>query len=251
VELNWSTFLLEILNFLVLVWILKRFLYKPVLAVIARRREGIDRQLADARALHDEAEALQARYQARLGEWEHERQQARDKLAGEIEVERSRRLDALQAELEQEKQKAAAGEARRRADLQQQAELAALQQAAQFATRLLTQVAGPELEQKLVERVLDDLLALSEERAAALRNNWGETPAEIVVSSAYSLPEPQQQRLEQALRALTGVQVAARFEQQADLLAGVRITVGAWVLSGNLRDELNSLAEFAHGAPTD
>ena len=53
-ELNWSTFVLEILNFLVLVWILKRFLYKPVLAVIARRREGIEKSLAEARSLHED-----------------------------------------------------------------------------------------------------------------------------------------------------------------------------------------------------
>jgi len=47
-ELSWSTFLLEIINFLVLVWILKHFLYKPVLDVIARRRSGIEKTLADA-----------------------------------------------------------------------------------------------------------------------------------------------------------------------------------------------------------
>ena len=36
-ELNWTTFALEAVNFMVLVWILKRFLYKPVLAAIAQR----------------------------------------------------------------------------------------------------------------------------------------------------------------------------------------------------------------------
>ena len=50
-ELNWSTFILEIINFLVLIWILKRFLYKPVLDVIARRRAGIEKTLSDAREM--------------------------------------------------------------------------------------------------------------------------------------------------------------------------------------------------------
>jgi F-type H+-transporting ATPase subunit b len=36
VELNWTTFVLEILNFLVLVWLLKHFFYQPVKGVIAR-----------------------------------------------------------------------------------------------------------------------------------------------------------------------------------------------------------------------
>ena len=74
-ELNWSTFLLEIINFLVLVWILKHFLYKPILDVIARRRAGIEDRLAKAQQLHDEANTLKTEYENRLVDWEHERQQ--------------------------------------------------------------------------------------------------------------------------------------------------------------------------------
>ena len=49
-EMDWSTFILEIINFLILVWILKRFLYRPILEVIARRREGVEKTLSEARA---------------------------------------------------------------------------------------------------------------------------------------------------------------------------------------------------------
>ena len=86
-ELNWSTFLLEIINFLVLVWILKHFLYKPILDVIARRRAGIEDRLAKAQQLHDEADTLKAEYENRLVDWEHERQQARVTLAQELNEE--------------------------------------------------------------------------------------------------------------------------------------------------------------------
>jgi F-type H+-transporting ATPase subunit b len=250
VELNWSTFVLEILNFLVLIWILTRFLYKPVLAVIAQRRAAIEKQLADARALHDEAQALETRYQARLGEWEQERQQAREQLADEIEAERARRLAALHSELAQQTERAAAAETRRQADAQLKAEETALVQAARFAARLLAQVASPELEKHLVDRVLEDLSQLSEERLAALRNSWGQAPATAVVTSAYPLIDTQRQQFQQSLGTLTGSAAAVRFEQDPELLAGVRIAVGAWMLSGNLRDELSSLAEFAHGTPS-
>jgi len=76
-DLSWSTFVLEIINFLVLVWILKRFLYKPVLDVIARRRAGIEKSMADAEALHADAEKLQEQYEDRLAVWDQERLQAR------------------------------------------------------------------------------------------------------------------------------------------------------------------------------
>ena len=41
-EVDWTTFALEIINFLILVWILKRFFYHPVLDIIARRRICIE-----------------------------------------------------------------------------------------------------------------------------------------------------------------------------------------------------------------
>ena len=54
-EFDWTTFTLEIINFLILVWILKRFLYRPILDVIAKRRAGIEKTLADAQRIETEA----------------------------------------------------------------------------------------------------------------------------------------------------------------------------------------------------
>ncbi len=85
-ELSWSTFVLELINFLVLVWILKRFLYKPILEVIARRKAGIEQVRAEAEDLHASAEQLRQQYEGRLAAWNRERQQARDDLKRELEV---------------------------------------------------------------------------------------------------------------------------------------------------------------------
>ena len=67
-ELNWGTFVLEILNFLVLVWLLKRFFYQPVKAMVVRRQQGIVQQLQEAGERQQQAEALQAQYESRLAD---------------------------------------------------------------------------------------------------------------------------------------------------------------------------------------
>ena len=51
-EFNVSTFILEIINFLILIWILQRLFYKPLLEVIAKRKQTIDQALADAKTVH-------------------------------------------------------------------------------------------------------------------------------------------------------------------------------------------------------
>jgi len=245
-ELNWSTFVLEIFNFLVLVWILKRFLYKPVLDVIARRRAGIEKTLAEAEKLQVNAERLQEQYEGRLADWGRERQQAREAMVREFEVERASKETELQTILEQEREKAVVTEARRQVDAIRKIEETALMQGARFATRLLEQASGPDTEARLVELVITELTRLPPEHITALRKSYGKTPEAIVVVSAFPLSDDQRQRLKQALATVTRPNLPLRFEQNSELLAGVRITIGAWVLGTNILDELKGFTELAH-----
>lgn len=244
-DLSWSTFLLEIINFLVLVWILKRFLYQPVLDVIARRRAGIEQRLSDAEAIHAEAEALQRQYESRAADWERERLAARETLAAEIDAERERRLSELDASIDQAREKAKAGEARRTEQALHRMEETALAQGARFAARTLEQAAGPELERRLIELLVSELSELPEDRLTKLRNHVRSSPETALVTSAYPLAEDQRQALERALQAITGPRTTIHFEQDGELIAGARVTIGAWVLAANVREELRGFAELA------
>jgi len=243
-ELNWSTFVLEIINFLVLVWILKRFLYRPVLDVIARRQAGIDKTLNDAKTIRSEAEKLQQQYEGRLESWAQEREQARESLATQLDAERTDRMKQLESELSQEREKSRVVEARRQADIERELEMAALSQGARFASRLLEQAAGPELQLRLVEMLLEDLNEVSSDRTGALRTRYGKAPDIIDVTSAFPLSNDQRNRLEKALKKLVGPDVSLRYRQSEALLAGLRIVIGAWVLGANVLDELKGFAEL-------
>lgn len=246
VELSWSTFVLEMINFLVLVWILKRFLYKPVLNVIARRRTEIEKSLADAETLQTNAKSLQQQYEGRLAEWDKEKRQARDTLAQELEAERTRKLSELQTALAKEREKQRVSESRRQADAIARVEETAMLQGARFATRLLEQAAGPDLQARLIEMLLAELEQLPSERIQALRSSYGTTPDAIVVTSALPLADAQRRQLQQALLKITSPVMPLRFEEDGELLAGVRILMGAWVLAANLEDELQGFVELEH-----
>ena len=101
-EFDWSTFILEIINFLILIWILKHFLYKPVLKIIAQRKAGIQKELDNAQTMRNESLLLQQQYENRLQEWQQEKQQLRHKMHEEITAERERLMQELNRSLEQE-----------------------------------------------------------------------------------------------------------------------------------------------------
>ena len=240
-ELSWSTFLLEMFNFLVLIWILKHFLYKPVLGVIAKRQEGVEKTLSDAKALNDEAEKLKQQYEVRLEHWQQERQRARDNLSRELDAERAQKMSALEDTLEQEREKVRVAETQRQADAQRKVEEGALAQGARFVGKLLSRVASPEIENRLIELTIAELEQLPPERLATLLAHNGAPSNTITVTSAYPVKE---QQLEQVL-SHNGWTSSLQFKEDPTLLAGLHITMGAWVLAANLRDELHGFSELS------
>lgn len=246
-QFDWTTFALEILNFLVLVWLLKRFLYRPVLKAIMERRSRIEQSLADSEQKRTEAAAFRAEYEQRLVAWEQEKEQLRARMRQEVNEERARLLEEVQASVEAERDKARALESRRVADLTRQAESAAYAHAARFAALLLGRLAGPDLEGKLVEMVLNDLQGLSEAQRQALREAGAKTDAPVAVVSAYPVDQRQREALRQGLERVAGRALQWTWSENRELMAGLRVSMGPWILHANLQDELKSFSEASHG----
>lgn len=249
-----TTFVFEIINFLVLVWLLHRFFYRPVLAALDRRRAGIEQRLTESRTLREEAAALEQRYQERLAGWEHERQEARARLQTELLAERDKQMARLREELELERDRQLTLERQRDQERALRAEGAALDLALAFSKRLLERIAGPELEARLVAMATDDLAALPEERRRAIAQTLHDHPAPVHVATAFPLNGGAREKLTAALQALAGPGVNVEFAEKPELLAGLRIDAGNWVLSANLGEQLRFFQEASHetrlGTPT-
>ena len=238
--LDWPTFLLQIANFLVLTWLLKRFLYQPVLKVIDARQAAIDGAVAEARGKETAAKALAAQYESRLKVWEQEREKARAGLREEIRAERERLLAEVRRSLDDERMRARAVEEKAQRDQALRVEAAALDQASAFLSRLMARLAGPELEAKLVSVAIEDLAALDGEHRAALRAALRDGRGQGKVATAYALPENVRAALRAALAPLLDGEPELAFAADPALIAGVRITLGPWTLRANLADELKA-----------
>ncbi len=244
-NLDWTTYSLEIINFLILVWLLHRFLYKPVLDVMERRRSAVEQNLAEAQAKRTQADQLKVQYENRLQEWNKEKEQARNQLQGEIETERKQRMRALESALKEEQNKRAVLEQRQRDELQQHIERVAIGHAARFASRLLSRVASPELEARLLDMLITDLSSLPQEQRSALAQAAGELATPVRVLTAHTLTEAQQERVTQALNELLGTSPHYEFNTDYQLIAGVRIQVGARLIQANVNEELRLFQEAA------
>jgi F-type H+-transporting ATPase subunit b len=245
-EFDTSTFILEIINFLVLIWILQRLFYKPLLATIVQRKQHIEQSLAEAESIRQAAEAQRELYENRQKLWEQEKQTALTALHQQMDSERSGQLDKLQHELIEERRKYAVTLHRQQQEFQQRTEQMALKNGARFAGLLLQQTASAELETRLAELLLEQLVSLPEACLASLQLLDHQPAITIQITSAYPLPDTLQQRLAARFTELIAKPLVFHYQQDAALLAGLRIDIGAWVLQTNLQQELSGFAELVN-----
>lgn len=248
-EVDWTTFVLEIINFLILVWILKRFLYLPVLDVIARRRAGIEQEMADAKAVEEKAQALERQYESRLADWEKERDDARARLAEEISQEREHQMAAVAAAVAAERERNRVLDERHRQELRRTAEEQALAQGVAFSARILSRLADEGLDERIVEAMVADLQRLTSEQRTTLSAAAAEGDARVRVVTARPLREGARQALSSALAETLQRALPEEYAVDASLIGGVRVTLGPWVLHANLGDDLQFFAGGPRRAP--
>ena len=106
VDLTLGTILAQMLNFFILVWILARFAYKPLVSMMQERKERIAKDLADAQAARDEAEQFKADYVAQIANARQEAQQIVEKAVQQAEATTREQLAAAREQIESEKERA-------------------------------------------------------------------------------------------------------------------------------------------------
>ncbi|AEF99282.1 ATP synthase subunit b [Methylomonas methanica MC09] len=239
-QLDWTTFFLEVINFLVLLWILQRFLYRPVMASLDARQQRIKDETARAEQLRSEAEALRLQYETQLADWAKQHEASRHQLDAELQQARSKALDELRKSLLDEAAKKQARDgaviAAHESALIREAAGEAYKQAAEMLVRL----ASPALTQAIVDVFLTDLSALNDAELNTLRKAaQALIDASLVeVRAAHALGSALQERISQALSAAAGQALAPVFVEDVNLIAGIRVVVGECQMHANLRDEL-------------
>jgi len=238
---------LQTINFVVLAWLLNRFLFKPVRGVIAKRQEAIQTSMREAEAKKAEGERVIEEYRAKFAGIASEAEQAREQAlaAAAKEARRVREDAARQAQAEVERAKGEVGRERVEA-LRTLAERAA-ELATSIAGRLLAE-AAPDSDAPFLWRTTASIDALEPSRRAALGSQVAAGRVEIV--SARPIEPATRERFDVWLASLAGKPVATSYTTDESLVAGVELRLPTGVWRSNWRASLERIrAELeAHAA---
>jgi len=241
--IDWFTVGAQLLNFLILVWLLKRFLYKPILHAIDAREKQIATKLADADAKKSEAQKQRNEFQHKNEEFDRQRAALLSKATDEVGIERQRLLDeARQAAdtLSAKRQEALRKDAR---NLNQAIARQTQQEVFAIARKALTDLATTSLEERLGEvftRRLRELDDKAKERLAVALKTASE-PA--LIRSAFDLPAEQRAAIQHALNETFSAEIRVVFKTAPELISGIELSTNGQKVAWSIADYIASLEE--------
>jgi F-type H+-transporting ATPase subunit b len=241
--IDWFTVGAQALNFIILVWLLKHFLYGPILTAIDARERRIAAELADADRQKSEAQRERDEFQNKNKQFGQERDALMAKAILEVRVERERLLDDARKvanELLTNQRTVLRDSAVALAD--QLTRLAAME-VFDIARKALADLASADLEERLGEVFTRRLRQLKPEAKAALDATLKTPNTHAIVRSRFDLGTQVQSTIRNALNETFAADIALSFATASDTLCGIELTVSGQRLSWDIAEYLKVLEE--------
>jgi F-type H+-transporting ATPase subunit b len=239
--IDWFTVIAQVVNFLILVWLLKRFLYRPILNAIDAREKRIAKELADADAKTAEAIKAREEFQHKQEEFDRQRAALLSKATDEAKAERQRLLDdARQAAdaLSAKRQEMLRNDAH---NLNQAISRRTQQEVFAIARKALMDLATTSLEERLGEVFTRRLREMDGKAKAGLAAALKAAPNPALVRSAFDLPAEQRAVIQQALNETFSAKIPVRFETSPELVSGIELTTNGHKVAWSIADYLTLL----------
>jgi F-type H+-transporting ATPase subunit b len=245
--IDWFTVVAQLANFLILVWLLKRFLYLPVLKAIDERDRKIAGELAHAASVQDAAAKERGEWERKSAEFERQRGEMLRQATDEAERKRSELLASAKEEyagLQQRLQ-----EALRKEEHDRQGESIRRIRSEVFALagKVLEELADSTLEERIVAVFCHWLQNYGKEQLAALADTLRDPGVRHVVRSSFELSALLRRQIGETLGALLDAEVHLEYETSQAEIAGIELCANGNCIAWNLGTALDALEKSAGG----
>jgi F-type H+-transporting ATPase subunit b len=237
--IDWFTFTAQILNFLILVWLLKRFLYAPIVDAIGQRESRIADRLTEAAHAKETAERTNRRFQEKLDEITSAQEQLQAAAGREVDVWRSEHLRKAKCDVETTRLEWHRGLTREKQSLIEQLQLDGARHAVDISRHLLGQLADERLESRLTSQFLRHLADADQQTLDALSSLHHERT--VLVETSLEMRDTDRDLIAAAIRGITQSDVDIEFRRNADLVCGIELRAPGCKLAWSIRESLAEL----------
>lgn len=233
----------QILNFLILVWLLTRWLYGPIRRAMTARETRIREELDAASRLRDEAEVEGARYRDLIAAVETEQEARRAEVRAELDAWRRDHTQAVRTEVEAMRDRWQQALQQEKAAFLLELRTRASSAVLDVARRTLRDLADRDIEAHVTARFLTEVRALTADERAQLVAAAHADGSRIHVRTAFHLDEAARSRLAVGLADVLGGDLPVEFDTAPELVAGVELRAGGYKIAWSIGDYLRSLED--------
>jgi F-type H+-transporting ATPase subunit b len=248
-KIDWFTVIAQVINFLLLVWLLKRFLYKPILQAVDEREKSIAAQLQDAEQKKAVAEQEQQEFSKKNAEFDRQKKSITDQVIADSKAERQRLFDEARQDAQQLRDRLNAASRTNLETISDEIIQRTQDEVFAISKKLLTDLSTLTLEEQIIHVFIDRLQAMTEEEKNSFLQTVTSGASPILIESAFPMTDKQQAAIRQALTALSGSDLSCTFSTDPGVIGGIELRVNgfklAWSIAEYLKSLRNTLADFA------
>jgi F-type H+-transporting ATPase subunit b len=244
-QIDLFTFIAQVVNFLVLILLLRRFLYKPILRAMEQREARITSDIREAEEKKEKAEQEAAKYRERQQELQNERESILSSAREEADGKRRELLQQAREEVDRNRSRwhgsLEEGKERFLRDLRRRAG----EEMVRAMRQALRDLAGADLERQVIRTFIERLENPTGEEREVLESISGR-PEDMRIVSTFDIPGEERRRI---LAALPGglaepdVEFSRPPSDREELICGIEVAADNRRLSWNLAGYLRSLEE--------
>jgi len=241
-HIDWFVFFSQIVNLLILMFLLKKFLFGRIVGAMDAREAKIAARFAEAERAQAEAETAAAACEQKLRDLEGRYEEMLNKARQDAETYRERLLEKAREEVDFLKNRWIEALRSERENFLQELRQLAGNQIYAITRRVLKDLADIDLEERIVDVLMARWAALDETEREKFLADSAEG-RRISISSAYEMPAATQGRFRELIGRYLPADVEVAYERSENVLSGCELRSDGHKLAWSMKDYLDSLEE--------
>ncbi len=237
-NIDWFTFAAQIVNFIILLVVLRIFLFKRIIRVIDRRQEQIQEQYRDAERREQEAKRKEEEFREKQRKIEADQDERMEKARQEVSRRRREMMDEARDQVAREREQWFRSLREQQESFLRDLKVRMGREIAGTIRDMMRDLASRELDESIADSFLDRIEHPGDEEQQELARLARKEGRDAVVRSSFEIPEERRKQFTAVLRKQVKDDLRVRFETDRDLIAGIEVSLDgekiAWSVAGYL-----------------
>lgn len=241
--IDWFTVSAQIINFLILVFLLKKFLYGPIITAMDKREETIAGRLNEAKKKREEAVHEIERFRKSNEDLESQRAEMLSEAKSAAEQQKKELIIAARKEVDEIKVRWREAVGQEKQAFIENLRNRMASEIYTIARKVFSDLADISFEEHMTDMFLRKLNALDQNELDVIKTKLQDSGEAITVATSFEIPEQKVQAVREAIQLISGADPQPEFVLSKDILCGIELRVKGYNIGWNVDAYLRSLEE--------